>query len=388
MKLLDDYSFVRGVCHGPYSSDREVWKRDFGFCNRLMLNSIRMWMQQRRYETEGDAYVQMIKAYVHMANDYGITVMPIFFNGNAIAEFTSLTEEEWDKAYQYAKAMIGALKDEPAIIMWDVINEPMCCDYLFRSPKEEYEARFEKLTYWTRRATEMIKYIDNTSPITVGHELADHVHTTIDLVDVVSFHDYLRTRSQMENAIFRVQKLAAENGNKPILNTETGCVCRANPYDIELELCAKHKIGFYIFNLIIQGHWGDVHGVVYPDGTIRDPNIVAALMGFFRKRSSDRIYANPNREHHSARAIKRVEKVLAIKETKLHHFETHSSDEILEAAEYVVNQLEAAEMVPMWNPPSAQIACWRALPEAQRDIVAIRQFAYDMAQLLKKSCLL
>jgi hypothetical protein len=347
-----------------------------------------MWMMQSKYEAEGDSYVNMLKEYVQMAGEYGITVMPIFFNGNAIAEFSVLTEDEWSKAEKYAADIIGALKEEPNIIMWDAINEPMCCDYLRLSPEDEYKQRYENLTNWTRRATEMIKKIDRTIPVTVGHELVEHVEITVDLVDVISFHDYLHTRKEMEDAIFRVQKIAAENGGKQIMNTETGCVCRSNPYDIELELCAKHKIGFYIFNLVIEGHWGDVHGIVYPDGTIRDPNVVAAVMGFFRKRDVGRIYANPNREHHSAKAIKGVEDILAIKETKLHNFETHSSEDILEAAEYVVNQLEVAEMVPMWDPPSAKIERWRAMPEEQRDIVAIRQFAYDMMNLLKESCLL
>ena len=388
MKLLNDYSFVRGVCHGPHAKDPEIWKRDFGFMNRLMLNSVRMWMHQRRYEEEGDAYVKMIKEYVQTAHEFGITVMPIFFNGNALTDFTPLTEEEWGKAEKYARAIIEALKDEGGLIMWDAINEPMCCDYLRRSPEDQYEQRFENIKYWTRRITKMIMDIDRTSPTTVGHEIADHVQTTVDLVDVISYHCYRHTRKEMEGIIFQVQKLSADNGNKPIINTETGCVCRSNPYDLELELCAKHKIGFYIFNLVIQGPWSDVHGIVYPDGSIRDPNVVAAVMGFFRKRKPGRIFANPNREHHATRAIKGMEDALAIKETKLHRFETSSSDELLEALEYVVNQLEAAEMVPMWNPPSAQIECWRALPEEQRDIVAIRQFAYDMKNLLRKSCLL
>ena len=42
----------------------------------------------------------------------------------------------------------------------------------------------------------------------------------------------------------------------------------------------------------------------------------------------------------------------------------------------------------MWNPPSAQIADWRAQPEAERDLLAIKKFAYDMAKLLRESCLI
>ena len=64
-----------------------------------------------------------------------------------------------------------------------------------------------------------------------------------------------------------------------------------------------------------------------------------------------------------------------------------TTDDILEAAEYCVNLLEAAEMVPMWDAPSARIACWRRQPEEERDVQAIKRFAYEMAQLVRKNCL-
>jgi hypothetical protein len=48
------------------------------------------------------------------------------------------------------------------------------------------------------------------------------------------------------------------------------------------------------------------------------------------------------------------------------------ADDILEAAERCANLLEGAEMVPMWDLPSATIADWRAQPEEERDLLAIR----------------
>ncbi|MEJ2147381.1 MAG: hypothetical protein P8020_19845 [Acidobacteriota bacterium] len=29
---------------------------------------------------------------------------------------------------------------------------------------------------------------------------------------------------------------------------------------------------------MIQGYWGEIHGLFYPDGTIRDPATIAAIM--------------------------------------------------------------------------------------------------------------
>ncbi len=66
------------------------------------------------------------------------------------------------------------------------------------------------------------------------------------------------------------------------MDTETGCVARANPYDVTLEEHMKGKMGWYMWELMITKRWGNVHGVFYPDGTVRDPSIAAAMLpGFF-----------------------------------------------------------------------------------------------------------
>ncbi len=39
-----------------------------------------------------------------------------------------------------------------------------------------------------------------------------------------------------------------------MLNSETRCIARGNPYDMVLEIAQKHKTGWYLFNLIISGY--------------------------------------------------------------------------------------------------------------------------------------
>jgi hypothetical protein len=41
----------------------------------------------------------------------------------------------------------------------------------------------------------------------------------------------------------------------------------------------------------------------------------------------------------------------------------------------------------MWDLPSAKIADWRAQPEEERDLLAIRKFAYELAKLVQENCL-
>ncbi|MGI5895524.1 MAG: cellulase family glycosylhydrolase [Oscillospiraceae bacterium] len=389
MKLRNDYSDIRGVCHYPDASkSKEQVERELGYAERLQINSIRFWLRQEEWEADADGYFELVLDFIRRCNTHGISVMPIFWNGNSIASFTTPTEAEWKNMEEYAAAVMDALKGEPNILMWDVMNEPYCNDYIRKCPDPALlPERMEHLQKLVRRMCGIIRGLDPDGVLTVGHELISHCESTVDLIDVISFHDYLKTRAEIEAVYTAAEQLSQKTG-KPLLNTETGCIGRSNPYDLELEICSSHKVGWYLFQLMVEGSWGDIHGIVYPDGTIRDPAIVAAMFGFYRKHTPGRMRANPNKEGYVYGAVEAVEQVLRVEETALFQSKRKTTDDILEAAERCVNILESNELVPMWNPPSAQIADWRAQPEAERDLFAIKKFAYDMAKLLRESCLI
>ena len=342
-----------------------------------------------KYEADGAAYLDVLENFMETCRRFGVSSMPIFWNGNFIRDFEEPDEAWYARAKAYAEAVIGRFREKPYILMWDVINEPMCNDYMNAvkgKDPAEYEARFAKLEKYVRRLCGIVREADPEGCLTVGHENVAHLKSSNDLVDVISFHDYLTTRKEIEDAI-RAAEACGREWNKPLLNTETGCIGRANPYEVELQLLNAHGIGFYLFNLISHGFWGDIHGLVYDDGTIRDPSVIAALFGFYRNRSESRILANPNKEGHAYRAVKAVEDALRGEPTTLFMSKPKTTDDILEAAEYCVNILEACELVPMWDAPSARIQIWRAMPEEQRDRHEIARFAHEMAKLVKQSCL-
>ncbi|MFL6417511.1 MAG: hypothetical protein ACJ74Y_17795 [Bryobacteraceae bacterium] len=155
-----------------------------------------------------------------------------------------------------------------------------------------------------------------------------------------------------------------------------------------LAIGQNHKTGWYLFNLIIQGYWGEIHGLFYPDGTIRDPATIAAVMGVFRNRDlNTMVKPVPNREVRAERSLRAIEAAFKDDQDTFSHTKT-PTDKILDAAESAANLLESAEMVPMYEPPSAQIRFWREQPADKRDRDAIRAFAYDPGIKLKKYCLL
>ena len=387
MKPLKDYSHIRGVCHNPRAErDPEQLETELGYCQRLQLNSIRFWLRMDVWEEQGDSYFDVLDHFMRTAWRYGISSIPILWNGNFIREWDDPDEAWYARAETYARTFIERFHDEPFILMWDVINEPFCNDYMRRGSSEEYQSRFDNISRYVRRLCDIVRRCDTDGCMTVGHERIQHCVSSNDLVDVISFHDYRHTRREVEEDILVAEGMG-EAWGKPILNTETGCVGRANPYEVELELLHKHQIGFYLFNLISEGFWGDIHGLVYPDGTIRDPSVIAALFGFFRNRTDSRILVNANKEGHAYRAVKAVEDVLKVEQTTLFMQKPKTTDDILEAAEYCVNILEGAEMVPMWDAPSVRIAIWRTQAEQERDAHAIRRFAYEMAKLVRENCL-
>jgi hypothetical protein len=113
--------------------------------------------------------------------------------------------------------------------------------------------------------------------------------------------------------------------------------------------------------LMVTGNWGTVHGVFYPDGTVRDPAIVAALLGFFRNRGESVVEDVPDRENHLTEAVTKNKAWLADANAE---WKTG-----LDLAEVSANLLEAGQLAPMHILPSRQVTLLR---NGQTDIPALR----------------
>ena len=384
-KPLKDYSFIRGVNYGM-NADQPVLERDLGYARRINLNSTRIWLNYQAYERDPQAYINRLRNYVRTSQRLGFSTMPILWNGNNLNPAT-LKREFRPRGDAYVKAIVEAVKDEPGLLVWDIMNEPFTNSYYERATADEKKQREEEITGFVRYQLSSVKKLDPVNAITVGYTFSRELEPTADLVDVLTFHDYTRTRASIEEA-YRIAEGVSEKFGKPMMNTETGCIARGNPYDLVLEIAGKHKTGWYLFNLIIQGYWGEIHGLFYPDGTVRDPSIIAAVMGFYRNRDLNTIIKPiPNREGHADRALQAIEAALKDNPSAFNYSKT-PTDRVLDAAEAAANLLEAAEMVPMYVPPTAQIRFWREQTPEKRDRDAIRAFAYDLGLMLKKYCLL
>ena len=384
-KPLKDYSYIRGVNY-EVNGDQSTLERDLGYAKRINLNSTRIWLSYKAYEKAPQAYIEQLRNYIRTANRMGISTMPILWNGN------DLNPDALKPAFRvggdaYVKAIVEAIKDEPGLLMWDIMNEPLWNDYYNKASGEEKKQHEAEITAFVRYYLNYVKKIDPVNAVTVGYAFSSELEGSADLVDVLSFHDYTTTRSAVEDA-YRTAEEIAKKYHKPVLNTETACIARANPYDEVLQIAQEHHTGWYLFDLMIEEYWGEVHGIFYPDGTVRDPSIIAAILGFQRNRNLETIIKpSPNREGAAEKALKAIEDALSEDKGRFGlPPSAAATGKILDAAEYAANLLEAAEMVPMNMPPTAQIQYWRQQPPEKRDREAIRKFAYELGLELKKEC--
>ena len=159
---------------------------------------------------------------------------------------------------------------------------------------------------------------------------------------------------------------------KPLINTEMACVGRANPYDIEIEEHNKAHMGWFIWELMIAHYWGNVHGIFYPDGTIRDPSIVAAVMGFYRNRGPDIVMEETDREGITSGLLDDARKWLADP-----HPDYFAG---MVMAETEANTLEAGQLVGMRDLPTRKVDLLRAGPQNFAALrLLIEQFSDELA---------
>lgn len=396
MKPLADYSHIRGIHLSnfpPFASRLHNDKREpislewqLSYCQKLNLNSSRQFCDFPIYLADPAGCIDFYRESMRTCWRYGVSTMQILFNGNSLDRTLYILEPEWweEVGDKYVRDMVLALKDEPGLLMWDVMNEPSCNLWYKDASPEEQPERWEKINRFLKHYCDLIHELDPDGCLTIGHTTPDDLEPSNEWVDVICFHDYTETRARINHA-YDMALEAGQKYGKPVINSETCCLCRANPYDVAIEIAMQRKTGFYVFNLVSEGYWGEVHGLIYPDGTVRNPDAVAALYGFFRNRTPSRIKAKPNREGYVYRALKFLEESLT-DDTGLFRNTPRTTDEILEAAEYAANLMECNEMVPMIDPPSAKIADWRAMPPEERNLEEVRKFAYELGKTLKEYC--
>ena len=320
----------------------------------LKLNMARVFVPYQCFTELGDSLAPRLRDFARKCDERGIGVVPVVGSGRWMRDST-LTGQ----AREWAEYLVSALKDEPNLMMWDLMNEPD----LNRRMKE---LNFEncKLMYG------LFKELDPDTPLTIGMEKVSCMIEMADYADILQFHNYSETRDMVRDTIALAQAFAKSVG-KPVFNGEMGCIARANPYDVTLEEHMKAGMGWCIWELmIVEKGWGTVHGVFYGDGTVRDPSIPAAILGYFRNREHP-FPEVPDREDKIGSVLSRTE---AWKKAGAKDWETG-----IHIAEVGANVLESAQLAPMHEAPNAEVDRLRET----RDLKGLKALLDKQYALLK-----
>jgi hypothetical protein len=337
-----------------------VTERDLDYAVRLQLNQVRVFVPYAAWERNKEGLRKNLLHFVRAAHARGMGVMPTM--QYKFGEWHD--KAAWPNARPFVADLVATIGKEPGLTIWDVENEPECCKL---PPTPDNRLRMEHAIYMAK----VFHELDPVTPVTIGATFAENMIEMGDAVDVLSFHDYSPTRAQIRANIAKAKQYAAKVG-KPLVNSEIGCIARANPYDVALQEHMQAHVGWYIWELMITGNWGIVHGVFYPDGTVRDPSIAAALLGFFRNRGPNVVEDVPDRENHLTEAVVKNKAWLMASDA--------AWDAGLDLAEISANLIEAAQLAPMHDLPSRQVAVLRNGPP---NLPALRSILQKFTSLLE-----
>jgi len=343
------------------SYDPKENERDLDYAKMVNINQVRVFLSYSAYLTNKEAFLQHLKHLARACQARGIGLMPVVTSKREMINESA----PHPLSRAWAKDLIETIGNEPALAFWDVFNEP---DYPPNSTNRP--ARIARACLMA----EIFRELDTRrprTPITIGFTYEKTMEENADVVDVLSFHDYSPTREEIHGHIVAAVAFA-EKVHKPVINTEIGCTGRANPYDMVIEEYSRAHVGFYIWELMITKYWGNVHGVFYPDGTIRDPSIPTAMLGLFRNRSTNVVEEFPDREGWVTRTVTDGRKWLS--DTNAPYAEG------LRQAEIAANLLEANELVPMRDLPSRRVEILR---EEEPDPAALRELLTNLLDNLE-----
>jgi bifunctional DNase/RNase len=210
-----DCSAIRGVCHRIEADDAA--KKHLAYGKRVGLNTIRFWMSPRLFASSGEAYVKKVVDFVRVCHSCGYKVMPILFNGNMLNPDT-IMPESYEAADKYAAAFINALKDEPGLLMFDMMN---LCDVdlvrvdIVRKSGEAYFSKLvimngdEELQLDSRTSDSVALAVRYNAPIYVEDRILEEVKDRVQIRHTDDAPVHMLFDEELDEALQRA--IASEN---------------------------------------------------------------------------------------------------------------------------------------------------------------------------------
>ncbi len=190
---------------GPTFNDSIV-NSDFERLRQMGLNTVRIFVQ---YEDFGGAIVPpekiaLLQELLSLAGENDLQVVVTLFDF-----YGDYDVPNWTLTHRHAETIVNALKEHPALLGWDIKNEP---DLDFESRGEQ------RVTAWLREMVTAVQKWDALHPVTIGWSSPEAAVVLAEEVDYVSFH-YYREVDEFK-AAYSVLKEAVNT--KPLVLQEYG----------------------------------------------------------------------------------------------------------------------------------------------------------------------
>lgn len=257
--------------------DPDTIDRELGWAEGLGFNSMRVFLHDLPWAEDSAGFLKRIDMFLGIAAKHKIRPMFVLFDscwdpnpklgfqhaptpgvhnsgwvqspGKAILTDSS----RWGGLEAYVKGVIGAYKDDPRILAWDLFNEPDNTNgssYGKQEPPDKVARSLDLLAKsyaWARsaRPTQPL-----TSAVWIGDWSPEKCSATAQIQleesDVISFHDYAGP-ADLKARIAVLKKLG-----RPILCTEYMARPAGSKFDPNLGILREERIAAY--------NWGFVDG--------------------------------------------------------------------------------------------------------------------------------
>lgn len=186
--------------------DADVIASDFKLISSAGLNSIRVFVP---YESFGKSTVDsnkllQLNTLIELAETANLKVMVTLFD--FYGDYSVL---DWSLTQRHAKTIVNSIKDQKALLAWDIKNEPNL----------DFESRGQSLvSAWLDKMIDVVKSQDPNHPVTIGWSNAQSATILKDKLDFVSFHYY----EDLEELNDTFNNLKTEIKDRPVVISEFG----------------------------------------------------------------------------------------------------------------------------------------------------------------------
>jgi hypothetical protein len=134
--------------------------------------------------------------------------------------YSKLSENNWPKYGSYLTALLRRFDSHPAVLAWDLFNEPACVRILSRSEGGEAPFDRQRIYRFISHMRTLAADLSPQKPITIGAESVATMKDLAEYATVLSFHSYEADLSKLR-ALLKETAMFASEQRKALLLSET-----------------------------------------------------------------------------------------------------------------------------------------------------------------------